>query len=132
MRSQSATVKRGKGRAVCGTLYGDRVRKRPWFRRPLEIGADMRQPFAFDHRTDIIEDDGLECRRANRREHVDDETAARGSDENAMLDAERRQPGDDIAGLDRHAIVFPVWIVGRLAAATVVERNNPARPCRIA
>ena len=87
----------------------------------------MRQAFAFDHRTDIVEHHRLQHRRPHRRQNVDDQAAARGADKGPVLDAERGEAGDDVACFDDHVIVFPVGIVGRAAAPAVVEGDDLAR-----
>ena len=37
------------------------------------------------------------------------------------------RPGDDVAGLDDHVVVLPVWIVGGLPAPAIVERHDFSR-----
>ena len=119
---------RRKRRAVRGALDGDGLGHVLGLRRTLEIGADLRQPFALDHRPDVVEDDGFQRGRAQRTQPVDDQAAARRADEMSLLDAGGDQPGDDVRRLDPDVVVPPVAVIGRQAAPAVVEDDDLARP----
>ena len=87
----------------------------------------MGEAVGLDHRADVVENNGLQHGRPHRAEHMDDQPAARGADEGRLLDAERRQPGKDVAGFDADIVMADIGIVGRLPAPAIVEGDDLAR-----
>ena len=64
----------------------------------------------------------------SRTQSVDDQAAARRADEMALFDAGGDQPGIDVRRLDPDVVVAPVAVIGREAAAAIVEDDDLAWP----
>src|SRR5690606_6202690 len=116
----------GKGGSMGAALDRNSLREAFRLRRAFEIGADMRKSFAFDDRTDVVEHGGAQERWPDGRQGMDDQSAPRRSDEMAMRDAGDDKTRHHILRLDCDLVVPPVSVIGRLAAAAIVEGNDLA------
>ena len=101
-------------------------------RHALEIGLDLHEARSVDHRPGVVEHCGEDCCGPSRRQHVNDEDAARGADEGSRVDAKRRHAGEYVVRLGLQRVAGAAAVPFGPPPAAIVEGNDPPGIVRIA
>ncbi len=101
-------------------------------RRITQILADAGEALQFDYRADIVEHHAAHQRRPGCREQHRMQAAARGADEDCLVNFDRRELRLNVGILEGEIVMAPVGIVVGFAAATIstamTRRFCPAAP----